>query len=68
MILSDCYGNAVKGEYDLIVRGPSDKVKHELMHILLMMRNEDVFEIVEDYLKFLKEGLNENDTDINNDN
>ena len=52
MILSDCYGDTIEEEYDLIVRGPSDKVKHELMHILLMMRNEDVFEVVEDYLKF----------------
>lgn len=47
MIFSDCYGDCSKGEYDLIVRGKSDQVKHELMHILLSMEIEDVIEIVD---------------------
>lgn len=59
MILSDCYGDCSKGEFDLIVRGPADQVKHELMHILLTMQPEDVIEVTEKWLMEIKESINE---------
>lgn len=72
MILSDCYGDCSKGEFDLIVRGPADQVVHEVMHILLKLKPEDAIKVTEDYMKHLKNIIeeleNENDTDINNDN
>ena len=59
MIFSDCFGDCSKEEFDLIIRGEPYKVRHELMHILLSMKEEDVLEVFELWFKELKERLEE---------
>ena len=57
MIFSNCYGDCHKQEYDLIVRGANDQVKHELMHVLLSMKSEDVMDVIEMWLNNVMEDL-----------
>ena len=61
MIFSDCYGDCSKGEFDLIVRGSSSQVKHEVMHILLKLDIDDAIKVTEDYLNHLETILKELD-------
>lgn len=79
MIFSDCYGDCSKREFDLIVRGDRDQVKHELMHVLISMKIEDIIEVFDkwadteigsfkEFIDLIEEISDENDTDINNDN
>ena len=59
MIFSDCFGDYSKKEFDLIVRGNRNQVKHELMHVLLSMSTDDVMDIIEMWLRQIMEDLEE---------
>ena len=57
MIFSDCYGDCHIGEIDLIVRGPQDQIKHELMHVLIELHPVDVLDVFEKYMLHLKSNM-----------
>ena len=66
MIFSDCYGDCSKGEFDLIVRGPSNQVVHEVMHILVKLNPEDAIKVTEDYLRHLNDVLEDLENEKDN--